>query len=180
MEFVHSVEAELCLQEGIAAAAVCPFLGFSLTESPGAGPWGALGVSQWVTSFLWVHHSCSSLRCVCQGWWSPCSGAVSAGSTLSCRAPEEPFLLSLICFLLVPCPNLYMQLNGLMLTLDTPSVLWINLFCLDLCRSLEQFKAIYKLEDSGKRDEHVDVRLDGFRLKVPSFPFLFQSSVFSL
>uniref|UniRef100_A0A8C3MJP3 UHRF1-binding protein 1 n=1 Tax=Geospiza parvula TaxID=87175 RepID=A0A8C3MJP3_GEOPR len=66
----------------------------------------------------------------------------------------------------VPCPNLYMQLNGLMLTLDTPSVLWINLFCLDLCRSLEQFKAIYKLEDSGKRDEHVDVRLDGFRLKL--------------
>ncbi|NWT85550.1 URFB1 protein, partial [Lanius ludovicianus] len=66
----------------------------------------------------------------------------------------------------VPCPNLYMQLNGLMLTLDTPSVLWINLFCLDLCRSLEQFKAIYKLEDSGKRDEHMDVRLDGFRLKL--------------
>ncbi|KAM6040952.1 bridge-like lipid transfer protein family member 3A isoform 2-T2 [Theristicus caerulescens] len=32
--------------------------------------------------------------------------------------------------------------------------------------SLEQFKAIYKLEDSGKHDEHVDVRLDGFRLKL--------------
>ncbi|KAM9268505.1 bridge-like lipid transfer protein family member 3A isoform 2-T2 [Morus bassanus] len=66
----------------------------------------------------------------------------------------------------VPCPNLYVQLNGLMLTLDTASVLWINLFCLDLYRSLEQFKAIYKLEDSGKHDEHVDVRLDGFRLKL--------------
>nr|XP_009513247.1 PREDICTED: UHRF1-binding protein 1 [Phalacrocorax carbo] len=66
----------------------------------------------------------------------------------------------------VPCPNLYIQLNGLMLTLDTASVLWINLFCLDLYRSLEQFKAIYKLEDSGKHDEHVDVRLDGFRLKL--------------
>nr|XP_013805901.1 PREDICTED: UHRF1-binding protein 1 [Apteryx mantelli mantelli] len=66
----------------------------------------------------------------------------------------------------VPCPNLYAQLNGLMLTLDTASVLWINLFCLDLYRSLEQFKAIYKLEDSGKRDEHFDVRLDGFRLKL--------------
>lgn len=73
-----------------------------------------------------------------------------------------------------------MQLNGLMLTLDMPSVLWINLFCLDLCRSLEQFKAIYKLEDSGKRDEHVDVRLDGFRLKVPFSSFLSQSSVLSL
>ncbi|NXG78181.1 URFB1 protein, partial [Baryphthengus martii] len=67
----------------------------------------------------------------------------------------------------VPCPNLYVQLNGLMLTLDTASVLWINLFCLDLYRSLEQFKAIYRhLEDSGKHDEHVDVRLDGFRLKL--------------
>ncbi|XP_054251974.1 bridge-like lipid transfer protein family member 3A isoform X2 [Indicator indicator] len=67
----------------------------------------------------------------------------------------------------VPCPNLYVQLNGLMLTLDTPSVLWINLFCLDLYRSLEQFKAIYRhLEDSGKHDEHIDVRLDGFRLKL--------------
>uniref|UniRef100_A0A663F653 Bridge-like lipid transfer protein family member 3A n=1 Tax=Aquila chrysaetos chrysaetos TaxID=223781 RepID=A0A663F653_AQUCH len=66
----------------------------------------------------------------------------------------------------VPCPNLYVQLNGLTLTLDTASVLWINLFCLDLYRSLEQFKAIYKLEDSGKHDEHVDVRLDGFRLKL--------------
>ncbi|XP_057282874.1 bridge-like lipid transfer protein family member 3A isoform X2 [Pezoporus wallicus] len=66
----------------------------------------------------------------------------------------------------VPCPNLYIQLNGLMLTLDTASVLWINLFCLDLYRSLEQFKAIYKLESSGKRDEHVDVRLDGFHLKL--------------
>uniref|UniRef100_A0A669QI05 UHRF1 binding protein 1 n=1 Tax=Phasianus colchicus TaxID=9054 RepID=A0A669QI05_PHACC len=66
----------------------------------------------------------------------------------------------------VPCPNLYVQLNGLTLTLDTASMLWINLFCLDLYRSLEQFKAIYKLEDSGKRDEHVDVRLDGFQLKL--------------
>ncbi|KAM6114551.1 bridge-like lipid transfer protein family member 3A isoform 1-T1 [Phoenicopterus ruber ruber] len=66
----------------------------------------------------------------------------------------------------VPCPNMYVQLNSLMLTLDTASVLWINLFCLDLYRSLEQFKAIYKLEESGKRDEHFDVRLDGFRLKL--------------
>ncbi|XP_029769201.1 UHRF1-binding protein 1 [Terrapene carolina triunguis] len=66
----------------------------------------------------------------------------------------------------VPCPNLYLQLNGLMFTLDAESMLWANLFFLDLYRSLEQFKAIYKLEDSGKRDEHVDVRLDGFRLKL--------------
>uniref|UniRef100_A0A8C8SD88 UHRF1 binding protein 1 n=1 Tax=Pelusios castaneus TaxID=367368 RepID=A0A8C8SD88_9SAUR len=66
----------------------------------------------------------------------------------------------------VPCPNLYLQLNGLTFTLDTVSMLWVNLFCLDLCRSLEQFKAIYKLEDSGRRDEHIDVRLDGFKLKL--------------
>ncbi|KAM9369413.1 bridge-like lipid transfer protein family member 3A isoform 1-T1 [Phaethornis superciliosus] len=66
----------------------------------------------------------------------------------------------------VPCPNLYVQLNSLVLTLDTASVLWMNLFCLDLYRSLEQFKAIYKLENSGKQDEHFDVRLDGFQLKL--------------
>uniref|UniRef100_A0A8D0L272 Bridge-like lipid transfer protein family member 3A n=1 Tax=Sphenodon punctatus TaxID=8508 RepID=A0A8D0L272_SPHPU len=66
----------------------------------------------------------------------------------------------------VPCPNLYLQMNGLIFTLDTASMLWVNLFCLDLYRSLEQFKAIYKLEDSGKRDDHIDVRVDGFRLKL--------------
>lgn len=70
----------------------------------------------------------------------------------------------------VPCPNLYLQLNGLTFTLDTVSLLWANLFCLDLYRSLQQFKAIYKLENSGRRDEHFDARLDGFMLKV-FFPF---------
>ncbi|KAM3840492.1 bridge-like lipid transfer protein family member 3A isoform 1-T1 [Vipera latastei] len=66
----------------------------------------------------------------------------------------------------VPCPNLYLQMNGLVFTLDTRSMLWLNLFCLDLYRSLQQFKAIYKLESSGKREEHIDIRLDGFMLKV--------------
>ncbi|XP_062997535.1 bridge-like lipid transfer protein family member 3A [Elgaria multicarinata webbii] len=66
----------------------------------------------------------------------------------------------------VPCPNLYLQLNGLIFTLDTVSMLWVNLFCLDLHRSLQQFKAIYKLENSGKQNEHIDVRLDGFTLKL--------------
>uniref|UniRef100_F7BQI9 Bridge-like lipid transfer protein family member 3A n=1 Tax=Callithrix jacchus TaxID=9483 RepID=F7BQI9_CALJA len=69
----------------------------------------------------------------------------------------------------VPCPNLYIQLNGLTFTMDPVSLLWGNLFCLDLYRSLEQFKAIYKLEDSSQRDEHLDIRLDAFWLKV-SFP----------
>lgn len=69
----------------------------------------------------------------------------------------------------VPCPNLYVQLNDLTFTVDPVSLLWGNLFCLDLYRSLEQFKAIYKLEDSRQKDEHLDIRLDAFRLKV-SFP----------
>ncbi|XP_015093006.1 bridge-like lipid transfer protein family member 3A isoform X1 [Vicugna pacos] len=69
----------------------------------------------------------------------------------------------------VPCPNLYIQLNGLTFTMHPVSLLWGNFFCLDLYRSLEQFKAIYKLEDSSQKDEHLDIRLDAFWLKV-SFP----------
>ncbi|MGH0119367.1 UNVERIFIED_CONTAM: hypothetical protein FKN15_006098 [Acipenser sinensis] len=66
----------------------------------------------------------------------------------------------------VPCSNLYGQLNGLQLTPDPLSLLWINLFSLGLLRSLEQVKAFYKLEDSGKGEEHVDVRLDVYQLKL--------------
>lgn len=66
----------------------------------------------------------------------------------------------------MPCPNLYIQLNGLTFTVDPVSLLWGNLFCLDLYRSLEQFKAIYKLEDARGKDEHLDIRLDAFWLKV--------------
>ena len=66
----------------------------------------------------------------------------------------------------VPCPNLYVQLNGLTFTMDPVSLLWGNLFCLDLYRSLEQFKAIYTLENSSQKDEHLDVRLDAVWLKV--------------
>ncbi|XP_077190555.1 bridge-like lipid transfer protein family member 3A isoform X2 [Paroedura picta] len=73
--------------------------------------------------------------------------------------PDNPFFP-------VPCPNLYLQLNGLIFTLDTMSMLWVNLFCLDLYRSLQHFKAIYELENSGKQNEHIDVRLDGFKLKL--------------
>ncbi|KAJ7332970.1 hypothetical protein JRQ81_015150 [Phrynocephalus forsythii] len=73
--------------------------------------------------------------------------------------PDNPVFL-------VPCPNLYLQLHGLIFTLDTVSMLWVNLFCLDLYRSLQHFKAIYKLENSSKNDEHIDVRLDGFMLKL--------------
>ncbi|XP_078091605.1 bridge-like lipid transfer protein family member 3B isoform X2 [Mustelus asterias] len=64
----------------------------------------------------------------------------------------------------IPCPNLYAQMNALQFTLDTRSMLWLNQFILDLQQSLKQFTAIYKL-DSGKEDEHVDVRIDGLMLK---------------
>uniref|UniRef100_UPI00398EFD82 bridge-like lipid transfer protein family member 3B isoform X1 n=1 Tax=Pristiophorus japonicus TaxID=55135 RepID=UPI00398EFD82 len=64
----------------------------------------------------------------------------------------------------IPCPNLYVQMNALQFTLDARSMLWLNQFILDLMQSLEQFTAIYKL-DSGKKDEHVDVRFDGLMLK---------------
>uniref|UniRef100_A0A8C8SVB9 UHRF1 binding protein 1 like n=2 Tax=Pelusios castaneus TaxID=367368 RepID=A0A8C8SVB9_9SAUR len=70
----------------------------------------------------------------------------------------------------IPCPNLYVQLNALQFTLDERSILWLNQFALDLKQSLNQFMAIYKLNDNSKSDEHVDVRVDGLMLKfiIPS------------
>ncbi|XP_049616681.1 bridge-like lipid transfer protein family member 3B isoform X4 [Syngnathus scovelli] len=65
----------------------------------------------------------------------------------------------------IPCPNLYVQLNALQLVLDARSLVWLNLFALDLRQSLEQFMEIYKLNDSQKPDEHVDVKVDGLMLK---------------
>lgn len=67
---------------------------------------------------------------------------------------------------LVPCPNLYAQLNALQLVLDPRSLVWINLFALDLRQSLEQFMEIYKLNDSQKPEEHIDIKIDGLMLKV--------------
>lgn len=75
----------------------------------------------------------------------------------------------MVCFFfspLVPCPNLYGQLNALQFTLDQRSILWLNQFVLDLKQSLIQFMAMYKLNDNSKSDEHVDVRVDGLMLKV--------------
>ncbi|XP_034529264.1 UHRF1-binding protein 1-like isoform X2 [Notolabrus celidotus] len=66
----------------------------------------------------------------------------------------------------IPCPNLYAQLNALQLVLDPRSLIWINLFALDLRQSLEQFMEIYKLSDSQKPEEHVDVKVDGLMLKL--------------
>ncbi|XP_062338595.1 UHRF1-binding protein 1-like [Osmerus eperlanus] len=66
----------------------------------------------------------------------------------------------------IPCPNLYVQLNALQLVLDPRSLVWLNLFGLDLKQSLEQFMQLYKLDDSQKSEEHVDIRVDGLMLKL--------------
>ncbi|XP_030575903.1 bridge-like lipid transfer protein family member 3B isoform X1 [Archocentrus centrarchus] len=66
----------------------------------------------------------------------------------------------------IPCPNLYAQLNALQLVLEPRSLVWLNLFALDLRQSLEQFMEIYKLNDSQKPDEHVDIKVDGLMLKL--------------
>ncbi|XP_078053925.1 bridge-like lipid transfer protein family member 3A isoform X2 [Mustelus asterias] len=65
----------------------------------------------------------------------------------------------------VPCPNLYVKLNALQFTLDPVSMLWMNSFSLDLYQTLQQFKAIYKLNNSVKVDEHVDFCMNGLMLK---------------
>ncbi|XP_058480853.1 UHRF1-binding protein 1-like isoform X2 [Solea solea] len=72
----------------------------------------------------------------------------------------------------IPCPNLYAQLNALQLVLDPRSLVWLNLFALDLRQSLEQFMELYKLNDSQKPDEHVDIKVDGLMLKlvIPTDP----------
>lgn len=66
----------------------------------------------------------------------------------------------------VPCPNLYVKLNALQFTLDPVSMLWVNSFSLDLYQTLQQFKAIYKLNNSVKVEEHVDFCMNGLMLKV--------------
>ncbi|XP_004583193.2 bridge-like lipid transfer protein family member 3B isoform X1 [Ochotona princeps] len=70
----------------------------------------------------------------------------------------------------IPSPNLYGQLNALQFTVDERSILWLNQFLLDLKQSLNQFMAVYKLNDNSKSDEHVDIRVDGLMLKfvIPS------------
>lgn len=66
----------------------------------------------------------------------------------------------------MPTSNLYAQLNGLQLSVDPASVLWIGLFCRGLLNTLDQVKAFYHLQDSSKADEHVDIRMDAAQLKV--------------
>ncbi|KAF7701823.1 UHRF1-binding protein 1-like isoform X1 [Silurus meridionalis] len=66
----------------------------------------------------------------------------------------------------IPCPNLYVQLNALQLVVDAQSLVWLNLFALDLRHSLVQFMELYKLNDFQKPDEHIDVKVDGLMLKL--------------
>ncbi|XP_061545936.1 bridge-like lipid transfer protein family member 3A [Phycodurus eques] len=66
----------------------------------------------------------------------------------------------------VPTSNLYAQVNGLQLSVDPKSVLWINLFSRGLLHTLDQVKAFYHLQDGSKADEHVDIRMDAAQLKV--------------
>ncbi|XP_018413548.1 PREDICTED: UHRF1-binding protein 1-like [Nanorana parkeri] len=66
----------------------------------------------------------------------------------------------------IPSSNLYVQLNALQITVDERSILWLNQFILDLRQSVDQFMAMYKLNDSSKSDEHIDIRVDGLMLKV--------------
>ncbi|XP_023654718.1 bridge-like lipid transfer protein family member 3A isoform X1 [Paramormyrops kingsleyae] len=73
--------------------------------------------------------------------------------------PESPGLP-------VPCSSLFAQLNGVQLCLDPASVLWMNLFSQGLLSTLEQVKAFYHLQDSGKGEEHVEARMDAAQLKV--------------
>lgn len=70
----------------------------------------------------------------------------------------------------IPSPTLYGQLNALQLTVDERSILWLNQFILDLRQSVDQFMAMYMLNDSSKSDEHIDIRVDGLMLKfiIPS------------
>ncbi|XP_029292219.1 UHRF1-binding protein 1 isoform X2 [Cottoperca gobio] len=66
----------------------------------------------------------------------------------------------------VPTSNLYAQLNGLQLCVDSASVLWINLFSRGLLHTLDQVKAFYHLQDSSRAEEHVDIRMDAAQLKL--------------
>ncbi|KAK6303496.1 hypothetical protein J4Q44_G00259500 [Coregonus suidteri] len=66
----------------------------------------------------------------------------------------------------VPNTNLYAQLNGLQLCLDPASLLWVNLFSRGLLHTLEQVKAFYHLQDSGKAEEHMDMHMDAAQIKL--------------
>lgn len=78
----------------------------------------------------------------------------------------------------MPTSNLYAQLNSLQLSVDSASVLWINLFSRGLLHTLDQVKAFYHLQDSCKADEHVDIRMDAAQLKVNTQIFLHINSFF--
>ncbi|XP_066465017.1 bridge-like lipid transfer protein family member 3A isoform X3 [Eleutherodactylus coqui] len=68
----------------------------------------------------------------------------------------------------VPTPALYIQLNGLLLYLAAQSILWLNIFMLDLSHHLQQLTDLSSIVNEGTT-ENRNVRVDGFNLKL-SFP----------
>ncbi|XP_063309123.1 bridge-like lipid transfer protein family member 3A [Pelobates fuscus] len=65
----------------------------------------------------------------------------------------------------VPSPALYIQIHGLLLSLAAPTILWLNLFMLDLSHHLQQFAAVSSTVGEGIT-ENRNIRLDGFNLKL--------------
>lgn len=65
----------------------------------------------------------------------------------------------------MPRPALYIQIHGLLLYLATQSILWLNIFMLDLSHHLQQLTDVSSIVNEGAK-ENRDVRLDGFNLKV--------------
>ncbi|XP_069827541.1 bridge-like lipid transfer protein family member 3A isoform X2 [Dendropsophus ebraccatus] len=68
----------------------------------------------------------------------------------------------------VPPPALYIQLHGLLVYLAAQSILWLNIFMLDLSHHLQQLTNVSSIVNEGVMEKR-DVRLDGFNLKL-SFP----------
>ncbi|XP_069612672.1 bridge-like lipid transfer protein family member 3A isoform X2 [Ranitomeya imitator] len=68
----------------------------------------------------------------------------------------------------VPPPALYIQLHGLLLYLATQSILWLNVFMVDLSHHLQQIADVSYIVNEGAKDNR-NVRLDGFNLKL-GFP----------
>uniref|UniRef100_A0A8C5LXW3 Bridge-like lipid transfer protein family member 3A n=1 Tax=Leptobrachium leishanense TaxID=445787 RepID=A0A8C5LXW3_9ANUR len=68
--------------------------------------------------------------------------------------------------LTVPSPALYIQLYGLVISLTAPTILWLNLFILDLSHHLQTFGHLADSADRAGAIENRDVRLDGFNIKV--------------
>jgi len=54
-------------------------------------------------------------------------------------APFQAFIIASI--FVVPCPNLYVKLNPIKLTVDTFTIQWFNSFALSLAKDVVSFKS---------------------------------------